>query len=249
MDIFCQIKEALSETLFPSDGRCTFCRKLLLFEPQPFCYPCLEKIPWIGARTCKKCGKEEVVTDTLLCHDCFHTPHQYQQGLSLFTYIGEGKRIVQEIKFERNKKLGLWVGKQMGKKIQVAHWKDSLDMIVPIPLHPNRLQERGFNQSEELAKGIKDILDIPLETKPLLRTKDTPHQTDLSKEQRQENIKSAFQVENPEMLRGKTILLVDDVYTTGSTIDACAEALKDAGAKEVYFSVAATGKGMVRSPV
>lgn len=239
------IRELFSEVLFPSDGRCILCKKLLLFEPHPFCYSCLEKIPWIREKTCKKCGKEERISDTQLCYDCFHTSHLFEQGLSLFTYRGEGRRIIHEIKFEGNKKLGFWVGKQMGKKIQKGHWKDSLDMILPIPLHFKRLQERGFNQSEKLAKGITAILNISLETNLLRRIVDTPHQTDLSRKQRQENIKNAFQVEDPEILLGKRILLVDDVYTTGSTIDACAKVLKEAGAKKVYFSVAATGKGRV----
>lgn len=245
MSIHSQIKDILWEALFPSDGRCIFCKKLLLFEPNPFCYSCLDKIPWVGERVCKKCGKEEIIGDTGLCIDCAHWEHQYEQGISLFTYTGNGKKIIQEIKFNGNRKLALWTGKKIGQKLRKQNWQKKIQGIVPVPLHENRMKERGFNQSEELAKGISSILDIFTLKDLLIRIKDTPHQTDLTRSQRQENIKKAFQVRDSRVIQGKKVLLVDDVYTTGATINACAETLKQAGAREVYFAVAATGKSMM----
>lgn len=249
MSIYGSIKEMIREGLFPSDGRCIFCKKLLLFEPNPFCDSCLEKIPWIGQKTCKKCGKEEVIEDTGLCTDCIHWEHQYEQGITLFTYIGNGKKIIQEIKFDGNKKLAQWTGKKVGQKLKKQNWQQKIQTIVPVPLHENRRRERGFNQSEEIAKGISSILSISMLKNSLIRVKDTPHQTGLMRNQRQENIKKAFQIVDIESVQDKKVLLVDDVYTTGATIDSCAKTLKQAGAKEVYFAVLAIGKSRIEEVV
>lgn len=241
MSILKVIKDELFEALFPSNGRCIFCNKTLLFETNPFCYNCSDKIHWIGNQVCEKCGKEEVIGNTRLCNDCNYNVHNYDQGMALFTYTREGKRIIQEIKYEGNKKLAKWLGIKLGNKLKDMGWQD-IDLILPIPLHPNRLKERGFNQSQEIAKGMIIPTDITLINDLLIRIKDTPHQTDLSKIERQRNIKDAFRILDDTAIQDKTILLVDDVYTTGSTMNACAEVLRNAGAKKIYFAVAATGR-------
>lgn len=235
------IGNVLFEALFPSNGSCVFCNRILLFEPNPFCYDCAGKIHWIGQQVCEKCGKEEFLGSTGLCNDCTYNAHEYDQGMALFTYVREGKRIIQEIKYHGNKKLAKWLGVKLSKRLSEMDWQ-GIDMILPIPLHPNRLKERGFNQSLEIAKGMVASMDIPLIDNLLIRVKDTPHQTDLSKVERQRNIKDAFRIEDETIIQGKTILLVDDVYTTGSTINACAKVLRKAGAKKIYFAVAATGR-------
>ncbi|MCR1898235.1 ComF family protein [Irregularibacter muris] len=242
MATFRYLKNIFLETIFPRDGYCLFCHKLLLFERGPFCYPCVEKIPWIGEKRCVKCGKEEGNADTGLCHDCTFYEQDFKQGISLFTYIFGGKKIIQEIKYEGNIKLARWVGREMAKQIGTMPWQDNIDFIIPVPLHPNRLKERGFNQAEELARGIISIVDIKLLKNGLMRTKDTPHQTDLTKWERQKNIAGVFKVSDEQLLKGKTLLLIDDVYTTGATINACAKVLKTAGAGEVYFATAAGGR-------
>src|SRR5690554_3787137 len=140
------IGEALFEAFFPSNGRCLFCNRLLLFEPNPYCYDCGDKIHWIGHQGCLKCGKEEIIESTGLCHDCTYNIHHYHQGMALFTYTREGKRIIQEIKYDGNKKLARWLVVKLSNKLKNMDWKD-IEMILPIPLHPNRLKERGFNQS------------------------------------------------------------------------------------------------------
>jgi len=133
----------------------------------------------------------------------------------------------------------------MGESMLRVPWMKELHLIIPVPLHGNRLRERGFNQSLLLAQGMMAILELPMEEDLLGRTKDTPHQTHLTKKEREWNIRDAFQVADPEGVLGKNILLVDDVYTTGSTINACAKALKAAGGESIYFSVAAIGRDSV----
>lgn len=235
------LKDVFFEALFPSDGRCIFCNALLVFERNPYCDDCSDRIQWIEEGTCEKCGKQEVIGGMKLCNDCAHSIHHYDQGMALFTYTRSGKKIIQEMKFEGNIKLAKWLGIKLGKKLKSMDWED-IDIILPIPLHPNRLKERGFNQSLEIAKAMIYSIKIPINNDLLIRIKDTPHQTDLSKIDRQKNIKNAFQIQQEDLIQGKVILLVDDVYTTGSTINACAEILRKAGAKKIYFAVAATGR-------
>lgn len=121
-------------------------------------------------------------------------------------------------------------------------WENSI--LMPIPLDKNKSRKRGYNQSEELAKELSKILQLPLIADNLIKTKITLPQVGLSEKQREENIKNAFSIKNPEQIRqladsGKKIFLVDDVYTTGSTMEECARILKEAGAKQVWGIVVA----------
>jgi competence protein ComFC len=107
-------------------------------------------------------------------------------------------------------------------------------LLVPVPLSKKKLKRRGFNQSEEIAKELSKNLGIPVSSDALIKEKETSPQMELSKEERAENIKGVFDVNNQEKIRGKKILLVDDVYTTGATMEECARVLKQSGAKEVW---------------
>jgi competence protein ComFC len=115
-------------------------------------------------------------------------------------------------------------------------------VLIPVPLAKKRLKGRGFNQSEEIAKELSGRLGIPLFSDALLKIKSTAPQTELAKEERLENIRGVFSVENAEKIKNKKILLVDDVYTTGSTMEECSRILKDSGAKEVWGVAAARGE-------
>ncbi len=114
-------------------------------------------------------------------------------------------------------------------------------ILVPVPLHKNKLKQRGFNQAEELGKGLAEFLKIPLVNDALAKTKKTVPQVELDAEARKENIAGAFLCQNRSKIQGKKILLIDDVYTTGSTMEECARALKGTGAKEVWGVTVARG--------
>jgi len=111
-------------------------------------------------------------------------------------------------------------------------WHNSL--LIPIPLHRRRLKERGFNQAQEIAKELSTLINVPMASTALVKEKETLSQKKLSAAERQENVKDAFVIKNPDLISGKKIFLVDDVYTTGSTMEACAKVLKKAGAKQVW---------------
>jgi len=119
--------------------------------------------------------------------------------------------------------------------------KDSTYLLCPIPLHKKRLKWRGFNHAEEIAKALSHATQIPMHSDILVRTKNTPPQVSLKKEERIRNMQGVFQVPNAKLVQGKKVLLLDDVFTTGATMEECARVLKQAGAKQVWGVVVARG--------
>ena len=134
--------------------------------------------------------------------------------------------MVHKMKYRDQPMIGYQLGKQAAIEMQYAGFFDSIDIIVPMPLHPKRLRERGYNQSEYIAKGISDITGIPVDTTHVMRIKNTPQQALQRGEARKQNVADAFEVNHPEQMYRKHILLVDDLITTGETMRSCLRAKK-----------------------
>ena len=126
-------------------------------------------------------------------------------------------------------------------KPQAAFPKESTYVLCPIPLHNKRLRWRGFNHAEEIAKVLSEVLEIPMYSNVLIRTKNTPAQVAFNKQERIDHMKGVFRVQDAQSISHKKVLLVDDVYTTGATMEEAAKALKEAGAKQVWGVVVARG--------
>ncbi len=130
------------------------------------------------------------------------------------------------LKYHDNKELGYLLGRQIARELQADHSPIcTVDLLIPVPLHPRKKRQRGYNQSEWIASGIRSIWDIPIDTRSLARTTHTSTQTRKAIYDRWLNVCSIFNVIHPESLKNKHILLIDDVITTGATISACAKAL------------------------
>jgi len=158
----------------------------------------------------------------------------YQNGLV--------KKLIQNFKYEPFiKELSNSLSSLIIEHFQLLDNKPDLSSftLIPIPLYKKRLKWRGFNQSEEIAKGLASYLKIPLINDCLIKTRETLPQIDLSGEERKKNIKNVFLIKNRELIQNKKILLVDDVYTTGSTMEECAAKLLESGANEVVGIVVA----------
>ena len=134
--------------------------------------------------------------------------------------------VVHKMKYADQPMIGYYLGWQAAMEMQYADFFDEIEVIVPVPLHKNRLRSRGYNQSEYIAKGISDVTGIPVDTTHVLRIKDTPKQALQSGDDRKQNVIDAFAVNNPEQLYRKHILLVDDLITTGETMRSCLKAMK-----------------------
>lgn len=139
-----------------------------------------------------------------------------------FSKDGKVQRLIHELKYKGNKEAGVFLGQEIGRAIKEAELYQGIDYLIPVPLHPKREKERGYNQSLMIAQGISEVTGIPVGSDFLFRSVHTATQTHKTKDERWENVKDIFALRHPERLEGKYVLLVDDVLTTGATLEACA---------------------------
>ncbi len=166
-------------------------------------------------------------------------------GMSEFYFSKDSivQNCIHEFKYRGNKKIGLYLGKIMGKSLLNSNRFSNIDFLIPLPLFTAKEFKRGFNQSSILCSGINEIMNIPVVTKNVIRIVHTETQTKKGRIQRWENVEKSFSVIEPSMLKGKHILLVDDVITTGATIEACgSEILKIEGVQLSIASLAISKK-------
>ena len=153
-----------------------------------------------------------------------------------FSKEGKVQHLIHELKYKGNADAGIFLGHELGKSIKEASLFQGIDYLIPVSLHPKREKERGYNQSLMIAKGISEVTGIPVGEKYLVRSINTTTQTHKSKEERWKNVKDIFEVRHSEQLEGKYVLLIDDVLTTGATLEACA--LKLSTVKGITISCA-----------
>ena len=234
--------EKLKTIIYPD--RCIFCSDVLAFENKTgFCPSCLKELKWLTESLCPKCGKPLELEQNGSCFDCFKGEHVYDQGRSLWVYEGQVKESIHRFKYhqmKQYKKAYIYAMIQYYK----AYINWSVDIITPIPLHNEKLKTRKYNQSELLAVGLGLHLDIPVCRDLLIRVQNTKPQKELSDVERINNIKDAFIYNQRYDFTGKNVLLIDDIYTTGSTIDECAKQLKNNEVNKVFFLTVSIGKGL-----
>lgn len=187
------------------------------------------------------CGKHLNFEEDVKCADCAKSERKFDKGLALYEY----KSIKDSVFAFKNMKrpdYGRFYGRMMAEYLGTAVRGMKPDAIIPIPLDPGKMKDRGYNQSEILAKALAMECGVPVRTDILLKRKIGKAQKKLNREERQNNIKKAFHIDQNDV-KLKTVLVVDDVYTTGATIDAAAAALKAKGVDKVYFATLAIGKG------
>ena len=224
------------DLIFPQNVKCIFCSKEV--DEYGICKECYEKLPFITGKTCIKCGGKS--GDSSVCIECKNSRHEFEQVFSILEYSGDTKQKILAFKQNKRKNIGVAFSEIVGEYFEKLDI--SFDVILPVPIHENRLKERGYNQSEILLQRIDNTYGRVYKN-IFVRTKDTPHQTGLSKDHRENNLKNAFKVLDKSKIKNKTVLLFDDVYTTGSTFDECAKTLKKCGAFKVY------GLCLCRSPI
>ena len=151
----------------------------------------------------------------------------------LFMPKGRVQRILHKLKYKGAKDLGVHLGYRYGSLLSDHQYTEQFDIIVPVPLHKYKMRKRGYNQSECFGKGLSESMQLPLKANVLVRSIDTGTQTRKNRLDRWYNVEQVFQVKHPESIKDKRILLVDDVMTTGATLEACAQAMLTAGASEV----------------
>jgi ComF family protein len=195
-----------------------------------WCPDCQRRVPRIAEPFCEKCGIP--VRKTGLCEKCQTNPPVYRVMRSWAVFDSPVQNALHTLKYRRNiTGFGDALALQMAEFVRSLNW--NIDMLIPVPLSRKRLQERGYNQVALVARPLAYELRLAYAPNALKKVRDTRSQVGLNVNQRRENISQAYQAD-PSIVKRKSILIMDDVSTTGSTISACAEALLSADAKEVY---------------
>lgn len=233
---------AAVDLLYPRN--CQFCEQPLA-EPERgvICAACLEKVKWIKPPCCQRCALPFVgaVSGAFECGYCKDLNLHFSQGVAACLATGIVLESIHHFKYHQRMYFGYhladWI---VTAGRQGVDWTQ-VDVVVPVPLHPRKKREREFNQAEYLAEAVGKSFQKPVWKRCLRRVRDTRTQTRLDAQQRRENLRGAFAARDAEALRGKRLLLVDDVFTTGATLDACAKVLRHAGATEVVVLTVARG--------
>ena len=269
-DLLRRISEEISEAVFPSNIYCVLCGSLIdRSRPYALCDRCVRQMHWITGNTCSVCGK--ALQDTYrgekdgrqICYDCMTRSHYFTRGWSCLSYGLHEREIMMDIKYNGKgyiaRKMGDVLFDRMEPLIEAARLEGvrPFDVVIPVPVSRRRLVKRGYNQSELMARrflkrwtaadaGLDECAGNTapsLETHVLVRAKETVMLRSLNPEERRLALREAFAV-NPALrhrIEGRNVLLIDDIYTTGATADACSKTLLDAGASEVYLLSLASG--------
>ena len=230
----------LLDFLYPL--HCVLCGVKTPADAGELCEDCSEAFPKNEPPFCPYCGQGQLAQpDPALCPSCRGKPFVFDQAWSALLYEGGVRDCLHHFKYRERvllvKPLSEILIRFAGASLPCA----SFDAIAPVPLFPGRERERGYNQSLLLSQRLSVALGLPLLKRSLIRSRETPSQISLSKEKRLKNVRGAFDVRTPSLIQKKRILLIDDILTTGATANACAAALKEAGAVSVCVATLARG--------
>lgn len=234
----------LLHILYPK--RCPVCDGVLytpfLSEEYPVCDDCRNRVEYVAEPVCKKCGKPLTDQRGEYCVDCTRHAHSFTQGKALWVYKGCVKESVYRLKYSNRREYGKSYAQELAR--QYGRWilRKGVQVIVPIPLHRKRQRQRGYNQAEIIARELGRLLELPVCPDLLVRCLYTKPQKELDDRERKANLKKAFQL-NRDIRGLERVLLVDDIYTTGSTMDGAAKVLKHAGIREIYAISVSIGRG------
>ena len=198
---------------FLSSRLCLSCGKNITPDKEAICISCQVKLP----KTNFHLEKENPFTDR------FWGRINLESGASFYHFAkgGNVQHLIHHLKYKGRAEVGIKLGNLYGKVLKKAPLYASIDVIIPVPLHPKKELKRGYNQSDMFAKGLSEAMEVEWKRNVLIRTKMTETQTQKSRLERLENVQNVFSVKNASSLEGKHVLIVDDVLTTGATLEAC----------------------------
>jgi ComF family protein len=231
----------LVDWLYPP--RCRACGETFQGrDAQYFCSACWRKIRLVGHPMCNVCGRPfpDGSGDDHTCGLCLARRPHFAQAWAWACYPREEaeehplRQAVQKFKYGRKVSLGKPLGRLMARGCREFLKDCDAEVIIPVPLHPKRLRWRGFNQSVLLARQLSRAYGIPADPLVLRRIRETSPQTQLNEEERRRNVRGAFALAQKTSLEGRKVLLVDDVYTSGATVNECSRTLMRSGAKQVF---------------
>ncbi len=194
-----------------------------------WCHDCQEKTKKILPPICDLCG--QTIKTNNLCQRCYKSPRYFKAARFWAEFGGPVRNALHDIKYRKNIGLGLSLAQNLVSLIRQNNW--NIDLVIPVPLGERRAKQRGNNQAALIAKPLASYLQLPYNPRTLQRYRETISQVELSLAERQNNVKDAFQT-NRKSVDGLSILIIDDVMTSGSTLNACAKSLIESGAQAVF---------------
>ena len=224
--------------LYPK--RCPVCHQILRGKGK-VCPPCKSKLYYIREPKCKKCGKEIEKNEEEYCKDCQRFSHSFDKGAAVFAYDERMRRSISMFKYHNRREYAAFYASEMYEQCKSFLELCKPDVLIPVPIHKQKRRKRGFNQAELVAKELGKLLHVPIDCKCLIRTEKTTPQKELTRRQRKENLKKAFQAADQEITYER-ILIIDDIYTTGATIDAVCDILREKNAKNLFFLTICVGR-------
>lgn len=225
-----RLRHEFAGLFFPN--YCSVCTQKLTFAEQEICLKCLVDLP--------KTNNFKEIDNLVEIHLAGRFPFERIATFSYFSKQGALQPLMHDLKYNGKKEIGFFLGKIFGKDLLGSDFIKPIHLIIPVPLHPKKEKKRGYNQAQMIAEGLSQTTNIPVSSQNLIRAIYNPTQTKLSGQQRWKNVEGIFSIQNPEELQNKHILLVDDIITTGSTLEACAHALNIC--KNIKISIAALGQ-------
>lgn len=218
---------------------CCFCGEI---SREPICNTCKKEVVYLTEPRCKKCGKPITAEEKEYCFDCNQRQTAFEQGKNLWLHQGKVKWSIYQFKYHNRRIYGKFYAREMYRLY--GNWirKSEIDLIIPVPLHKKRRRKRGYNQAEIIAKELGKLTGIPVDTTSLIRKKYTNPQKELNHNDRKKNLKDAFEMRK-HWTDFKHILVIDDIYTTGNTINEIAKAIKKDENLKVWFLTISIGQG------
>ncbi|MBQ3104847.1 MAG: ComF family protein [Lachnospiraceae bacterium] len=232
------IGRVLLDLVYPR--RCALCDGVLPRGQEGCCEQCALELRYLKEPLCLKCGKP-VGDREEYCHDCSQREHEFREGAALFEY-GCIKASLYRYKYGGRQEYAAFYARHMAARMKkkIELWRPQA--LVPVPMYPGKKRQRGYNQAELLAKELSLLWKIPVEGGLVLRCRNTRPMKEIEGKNRQNNLKKAFKIGRNDV-KLNTIVIIDDIYTTGSTADAVSRVCKAAGIRQVYVLSLAIGKG------
>lgn len=220
--------------------RCAGCDEILRIGENGICKECEQKLRYIGDEHCMKCGRPLLDNAKVLCRDCKAKTHYFDMARAVFEYK-DMARSLYRFKYQGRQEYAGFYASQIEKHLGelICQWKP--DVIIPVPIHKIRRRKRGYNQAELLARRVGERMQIPVDEKLVKRCKNTKPLRLQRALERQKSLDRAFIISRNDV-KLKTTILFDDIYTTGSTVDAISKVLREHGVEKIYVITVAIGK-------
>lgn len=232
------LKTSLFSLFYPPV--CAACGRYLEDEKKVLCEACMDGLPRTEQAATRENGTEMCLWGEARSRAAAKKVMHLERAAAFLFFEKDHpiQRMIHAMKYADRPEIGETLGRQAAIEMQYTDFFDEIDIIVPMPLHKRRLRERGYNQSEYIARGISEVTGIPVDTTHVTRERNTPKQALQRGEERKANVENAFEVNHPEQLYHKHILVVDDLITTGETMKACIKAMRSIrGAKISVFAL------------